>query len=542
MIPMDAASSRGIVVSVTSRQRGGVRLTAVAAVFALALVSVSQADAAAPDRSAYVPAGLSQSATGSHFVLHYNPSTPSPVAGMTIDQYAQAGLADFEEAYGHDVSGGGLAPNAGLRAPTDDGDERTDVYLAAPNNEPEFHGGVVYTDSLPWESSYVFMTPDMNREAFRFRAGHEFMHVIQGAYTYILADPLTEAFANWAAEWALPDIDPLDNNFYGEEQRGAPHPWLPLDCSYGSWKGNPCGNGYWQWLFVQAQVEEFGPAFVSGYYQRFYERPDLSLDELLSAEIAVLSGGTQNLQTRFGAYAVKVWDPTRWKTGSVARLREEEHLQPAAFNFNLAMSDSGWKSVAIDHLAARYVAVHNIAAFARAGDTVTLSWTRPAGMAGNVELLLKHSDQEGWSVVASLAGTEGSVTVPFGPEAEEVVLPLINDSLGADEQPFAYRVQIAGPVAIKHPVTRLLKHPPKRTTAHLAKFVFAAAEQARFECRLDRHREYRSCPARYHVRVKTGRHTLLVRAVDQAGNKDQTPARWTWTVLGSSKGRGRRAR
>ena len=233
----------------------------------------------------------------------------------------------------------------------------------------------------------------------------------------------------------MPDIDPLDNNFYGEELPGAPHPWLPLDCSYGSWKGNPCGNGYWQWMFIQAQVEDFGPAFVSGYYQRFAADLDTSLDDLLDADIVALSGGTQSLRTRFAAYAVKVWDPTRWQTGSLTQLLEEEHLQPAAYLYSLAMTDSGFKSVAIDHLAARYVAVRNIAAYARVGDTVTLSWTRPAGMVGNVEPLLKRCDQASWSAVASVGGTGGSVTIPFGPEVEEVVLPLVNDSLAPTNSP-----------------------------------------------------------------------------------------------------------
>ena len=48
--------------------------------------------------------------------------------------------------------------------------------------------------------------------ATRFRAAHEYMHVIQGAYTSSLG-LLTESTANWASELALPDIDPEDNNF-----------------------------------------------------------------------------------------------------------------------------------------------------------------------------------------------------------------------------------------------------------------------------------------------------------------------------------------
>jgi len=43
---------------------------------------------------------------------------------MSIHAFAQQGAADFEEAYGKDAIGGGLRPNARLRAPTPDDAER----------------------------------------------------------------------------------------------------------------------------------------------------------------------------------------------------------------------------------------------------------------------------------------------------------------------------------------------------------------------------------------------------------------------------------
>ncbi|HWB69021.1 MAG TPA: hypothetical protein VG518_03510 [Solirubrobacterales bacterium] len=502
---------------------------------AVALLTAAPALGAAPDRSPYVPGGLTATVGSPHFVLHYNPATPSPAAGLTIDQYAQQGAADFEEAFGRDVAGGELTPNAGLPAPTADDDGRTDVYLSAPKSMPEFHGGIVFTDSLPWASSYMFMTPDLSRTGFRFRAAHEFMHVIQNAYTYRIGDSFGEAFANWAAEWALPDVDPLDSNFYGDEYPHAPHPWLPLDCTYESWKGNPCGNGYWQWLFVQAQVEDFGPAFVAGYYQRFAATLDGNVEHLLEAQIQASSGGAQSLRGRFAAYAVKVWDPTRWSAHSLAELAQEG-TQPAATYVGRGSPDTGTKSVAVDHLAARYVAERNIALYASAGDSVTLSWTRPAGMAGNVEPLVKRVGEAGWHVAASVGGAEGSVTVPFGPDVEEVVLPLVNDSLSSDDAPFTYRVQNTLAPEPKRPRTRISRHPPRHTHSRLARFLFKADEASRFECRLDRARRYRRCPARYRVAVKPGRHLLSVRAVNRAGLADRSPARWAWTVLATGQG------
>lgn len=504
-------------------------VAAVAATIAALFASAESAAAAPPDRSAYVPSNLTAAVGTTHFVVHYNPATPSPVAGLTIAEYALLGAADFEEAYGHDVLGGGLAPNAGLRAPTADDDGRTDVYLAAPKNRPDFSGGTVYSDSLPWESSYVFMTPNLSRGSFRFRAAHEFMHVIQGAYTYRIGEGLLEAFANWAAEWALPDVDPLDNNFY-PEQYEAPHPWLPLDCSYGAWKATPCGNGYWQWLFVQAQVEDFGPAFVSGYYERFEATLSGNVAWLLDSEIQAISGGAQELRSRFAGYAVKVWDPTRWTTRSIAEILSELQMRPASYLYLRSTPDTGLRQISVDHLAVRYVRFHNYDLAAEPGDTVLFEWTRPAGMVGAVVPLVKYAGLDGWLVAGSFGGESGSASVPFGPDVEDVVLPLTNDSVTADDLPFSYRAQIVAAPDTNRPRTKIRRHPRKRTTSHVAAFTFSAGERARFECKLDR-RKFKRCAAHTRFRVRLGRHLLRVRAIDRAGNVDKTPARFAWTVV-----------
>jgi len=50
-----------------------------------------------------------------------------------------------------------------------------------------------------------------------------------------------------------------------------------------------------------------------------------------------------------------------------------------------------------------------------------------------------------------------------------------------------------------------------------------------FECKLDK-KAYKPCDASYKRRVKRGKHTFLVRAVDGAGNVDPTPAKRSWKV------------
>lgn len=509
---------------ISSRLPGGLAALALLGGAAASVLALLAAPALADPPGRYVPSGLTQTVPTAHFVLHYNPSTPSPVSGMTIEQYAQTGAVDLEEAYGHLVTGGGLTPNAGLRKPTPDDDSKTDVYFAAPTNSPGFQGGIVYSDTGAWQSAYLFLTPTMSRTGFRFRSAHEFMHVIQDAYFFRTNDGLFEAFANWASEYSLSGIDPLDNNFS--------RPWLPLDCVFQTWNGQQCGSGYGQWLFIQAQVEDYGPGFVTGYYDCFasYCASTFAVAPMLDREIKAVSGNSQSLSTRFATYARDVWDPTRWTTDAIRRLRDEDGTIPASTVYTRATPDSGWKQVAIDHLAARYVRVRNDPQNAGTGDVVVLSWQRPDGMAAAVTPIVAHVGQEAWTDAGSSAGNQGSVTLDFGPGVDNVVLPLVNDSMSADNQQFAYRVQIIPAPDTTPPQTRIRKHPPKRTSSRAATFAFAASESASFECSLDRHKRFKPCRSPKRLRLKLGHHSFRVRAVDAAGNVDASPATWRWTV------------
>jgi PGAP1-like protein/WD40-like Beta Propeller Repeat len=84
------------------------------------------------------------------------------------------------------------------------------------------------------------------------------------------------------------------------------------------------------------------------------------------------------------------------------------------------------------------------------------------------------------------------------------------------------------------PETAMAKKPKRhvRTKAKRARaaFSFRADEPgARFECKLDRG-AFKPCSSTLTLKAKPGRHTLLVRAVDSAGNADPTPATWAWRV------------
>ncbi|HEX8437265.1 DUF4215 domain-containing protein [Archangium sp.] len=82
---------------------------------------------------------------------------------------------------------------------------------------------------------------------------------------------------------------------------------------------------------------------------------------------------------------------------------------------------------------------------------------------------------------------------------------------------------------VKPPETTIPKGPPERGPARTGRFEYASDDPtAHFECSLDGG-AYVPCPEEY--TVEPGKHTLLVRAVDPAGNVDPEPAKYEWTVV-----------
>lgn len=85
------------------------------------------------------------------------------------------------------------------------------------------------------------------------------------------------------------------------------------------------------------------------------------------------------------------------------------------------------------------------------------------------------------------------------------------------------------------PDTTITSGPSGTTTSTTAQFAFASTESgSSFTCALDG-AAAASCtsPQSYSV-LAAGSHTFSVAAVDPAGNQDQTPATWTWTVAAPS--------
>ena len=89
-----------------------------------------------------------------------------------------------------------------------------------------------------------------------------------------------------------------------------------------------------------------------------------------------------------------------------------------------------------------------------------------------------------------------------------------------------FTVQVAEepPADTTPPDTLLKKKKLKAAVGKKKKVKFGASEPATFTCRIDR-KAWKPCASPMKVKVKAGKHVLLVVATDAAGNADPTPAK-----------------
>jgi hypothetical protein len=81
------------------------------------------------------------------------------------------------------------------------------------------------------------------------------------------------------------------------------------------------------------------------------------------------------------------------------------------------------------------------------------------------------------------------------------------------------------------PQTRITGGPPKTTSSRRATFQFVSSKpRSTFQCRLDSGRWSPCRSPKTFTGLRVGAHRLLVRARDQAGRPDPTPARRTWRI------------
>jgi parallel beta-helix repeat protein len=80
------------------------------------------------------------------------------------------------------------------------------------------------------------------------------------------------------------------------------------------------------------------------------------------------------------------------------------------------------------------------------------------------------------------------------------------------------------------PETTIIRGPKSSLRSRTAHFQFISSEPSRFRCKLDQ-RAISSCQSPHVYRhLKAGKHVFDVWAVDAAGNKDASPAKWVFRI------------
>lgn len=81
------------------------------------------------------------------------------------------------------------------------------------------------------------------------------------------------------------------------------------------------------------------------------------------------------------------------------------------------------------------------------------------------------------------------------------------------------------------PNTVITKKPPRSTKARKATIAFKSTKgDSTFQCKVDK-KGWKSCASPLRLKkLKPGKHTVLVRAIDNSGRRDASPAKVTWKI------------
>ncbi|HSS04152.1 MAG TPA: hypothetical protein VLK89_03050, partial [Solirubrobacterales bacterium] len=121
-----------------------------------------------------------------------------------------------------------------------------------------------------------------------------------------------------------------------------------------------------------------------------------------------------------------------------------------------------------------------------------------------------------------------------GAHAFEVRAVDVAANTDASPAVFTWTVK-AQPADTQPPDTQITTHPSALTNSAAASFAFNGSDPggsgiASFECRLDAGTWGPCSSPRNYANLSGGRHSFEVRAIDQAGNTDASPASFTWTI------------
>ena len=149
----------------------------------------------------------------------------------------------------------------------------------------------------------------------------------------------------------------------------------------------------------------------------------------------------------------------------------------------------------------------------------------PSGAGPDLDLELR--DPAG-AVVASARTDRRQDELSHRPERRGTYTLIVRGVRGRGD----FFLDVSAPLDVTAPDTSILTGPPPTTRTRSARFELSASEPgARFECGLDGG-TFKPCSGVFtRSRLSVGRHRLVARALDRAGNADPTPALWMWRVV-----------
>jgi hypothetical protein len=174
----------------------------------------------------------------------------------------------------------------------------------------------------------------------------------------------------------------------------------------------------------------------------------------------------------------------------------------------------------------------------QAGDFIGIRISTPGGcqrgvsgtVTGYTGATFSGDPQPGSAVFADSAGSglQYEISAALEPDAD-------NDGFG-DETQDQCPTDASKQNECVAPETTITKGPKDKTRKKTATFEFSSNEAgSSFQCALDGRQEFKPCASPLTIKVKKGKHSFSVQAVDAAGNPDGSPATDDWKVKKKKK-------
>jgi hypothetical protein len=414
---------------------------------------------AAPAYAAVRPAGLAETLSTPHFVIHYSTLESN---AYHIDQTVAGNLGAYaERAYNQFVS------QWGYPAPADDGDGKTDIYVIDLLSSTSGHASLTLPDNDTGVTSSAFIELDYSLGL----TPHAVAHAVFDAIGLGVWNATNRSFLEGAADWAAYALSGYAG--FGENNTGGFD--ASLDCYDPSapFIGHNCGHvandatdnafkydegeiGSARWPFFEYLSERYGVKSMltvmqnGGASASQATSPAALLDAFLVTKGTSLSSFYDDwtLAAMTGAYSavpLQSFAPTPYTsvlTGSLASLNVGSNpLLPPITTGAIPSS-----LVPVDHLGVRYVALvkgDGVSTGPCFAASLALKVTLPAGVTSKPYFQWTERNALGKlvqsAIALSVSGNVATATVPWdtctwsGPVG---YLSLANDSLSADALDF----------------------------------------------------------------------------------------------------------